>query len=129
MTTDIDEIARCAGRLCAAPSVVAKTEQPGRRIGVAELAQSLNDPSRALTSEEQRALFTDPVSRADYRRLKAHAMTVELPALAAASSGAVASRRFEAGNAPSVPGSGLNLESAGGALVNRALLPSIGRAS
>jgi hypothetical protein len=98
LIADTEDIARRAGRLYRARSALAKTGRPRRRVGVAEIAQFLNDPSRALTSEEQRALFTDPLSRADYRRLKAQAMTVELPARAAASSGAVASRRFEGGS-------------------------------
>jgi hypothetical protein len=93
-----DDIAGRTDRLYAARSALAKAGRPTRQFGVAEIAQFLNDPSRTLTSEHQRALFTDPVLRADYRRLKADATTVELPALAAASSGAVASRRFEGGS-------------------------------
>ena len=140
MTTDTDEIARRADQLYAARSALADTGRTARRFGIAEIVRFLNDPSRSLTPEEQRALFTDSRLRADYRRLKAQATTFELPALAAASSEAVESRRFEGGSVrihPSrVPGqiyvvlrftwpSGaprmLLLESATGDLLKRAL--------
>jgi hypothetical protein len=140
MTADTDDIARRADKLYAARSALAEARRPTRRFGIAEIVQFLNDPSRSLTAEEQRALFTDPRLRADYRRLKAQATTFELPALAAASSGAVDSRRFEGGSVrihPSrVPGQiyvvlrftwpagaprMMLLESAEGHLVKRAL--------
>jgi hypothetical protein len=140
MTTDTDDIAQRADLLYAARSALAEAKRPTRRFGVAEIMQFLNDPSRSLTAEEQRALFSDPRLRADYRRLKAQATTFELPALAAASSGAVDSRRFEGGSVrihPSrVPGQiyvilrfswpagaprMMLLESAAGDLVKRAL--------
>jgi hypothetical protein len=92
-----NDLARRADRLYAARSAVADTRPARRRFGVAEIVQFLNDPSRSLTPEEQRALFTDPRLRADYRRLKAQATTFELPALAAASSGNVNARRFDGG--------------------------------
>jgi hypothetical protein len=141
MTTDTnDEIARRADRLYAARSAVAEAKRPAHRFGIAEIVQFLDDPSRSLSAEEQRALFSDPRLRADYRRLKAQATTFELPALAAASSGAVNARRFEGGtisihpsrvagqiyvilrfswpaNAPRM----ILLESAAGDLVKRAL--------
>jgi hypothetical protein len=98
MTADTDDIARRADKLYAARSALAEAKRPTHRLGIAEIVQFLNDPSRSLTAEEQRALFTDPRLRADYRRLKAQATTFELPALAAASSGAVDQRRFEGGN-------------------------------
>ncbi len=97
MTADTDDIARRADQLYAARSALAEAKRPTRRFGVAEIVQFLNDPSRSLSPEEQRALFTDSRLRADYRRLKAQATTFELPALAAASSGAVNARRFEGG--------------------------------
>jgi hypothetical protein len=140
MTADTDDIARRADQLYAARSALAEAKRPTRRFGVAEIVQFLNDPSRALTAEEQRALFADPRLRADYRRLKAQATTFELPALAAASSGAVNARRFEGGSVsihPSrIPGQiyvilrfdsptgaprMMLLESAGGDLIKRAL--------
>jgi hypothetical protein len=98
MTTDTDDIARRADQLYAARSALADAKRPTRRFGVAEIVQFLNDPSRSLSPDEQRALFTDPRLRADYRRLKSQTTTFELPALAAASSGAVNARRFEGGN-------------------------------
>jgi hypothetical protein len=97
MTADSDDIARHADQLYAARSALAEAKRPTRRFGVGEIVQFLSDPSRTLTAEEQRALFTNPRLRDDYRRLKAQATTFELPALAAASSGAVNARRFEGG--------------------------------
>jgi hypothetical protein len=98
MTADTEDIARRADKLYAARSALAEATRPTRRFGIAEIVQFLSDPSRSLTAEEQRALFTEPRLRADYRHLKAQATTFELPALAAASSGAVDQRRFEGGN-------------------------------
>ena len=99
MTTETEnDFAHRADRLYAARSALVGTKPPRHRFGVAEIVQFLSDPSRALTPEEQRALFTDPRLRADYRRLKAQATTFELPALAAASSGNVDARRFEGGS-------------------------------
>jgi hypothetical protein len=140
MTADTDDIAQRADKLYAARSALAEARRPTRRLGIAEIVQFLSDPSRSLTAEEQRALVTDPRLRADYRRLKAQATTFELPALAAASSGAVDTRRFEGGSVrihPSrVPGQiyvvlrftwpagaprMMLLESAEGHLVKRAL--------
>ena len=140
MTADADDIARRADQLYAARTALAEARRPTRRFGVAEIVQFLNDPSHSLTAEEQRALFTDPRLRADYRSLKAQATTFELPALAAASSGAVNSRRFEGGSvsihpsrvpgqiyvilrfsSPSVAPRMMLLESTTGDLVKRAL--------
>ena len=99
MATETDnDIANRADRLFAARSVLAETKRPRHRFGIAEIVQYLNDPSRTLSPEEQRALFADPRLRADYRRLKAQSVTFEMPALAAASSGDVSSRRFAGGS-------------------------------
>src|SRR5215831_12245943 len=98
MTADTDDIAHRADQLYAARSALAEARRPARRFGVAEIVQFLNDPTRSLSADEQRALFTDPRLRADYRRLKAQATTFEMPALAAASSGAVNARRFDGGS-------------------------------
>jgi hypothetical protein len=99
MTTETDnDIAHRADRLFAARSALAETKPPRHRFGIAEIVQFLNDPSRSLTTEEQRALFADQRLRADYRRLKAQATAFEMPALAAASSGNVNARRFEGGS-------------------------------
>jgi hypothetical protein len=141
MTTESEnDIARRADRLYAARTALAETDRPRRRFGVAEIVQFLNDPSRSLTPEEQRALFADSRLRADYRRLKAQAAVFEMPALAAASSGNVNARRFEGGSVAihlsripgqryvivrfTWPGSSpraMLLESASGDLVKRAL--------
>jgi len=93
---EADEIAP-ADRLYAARTAMAEAARPARRLGVAEITQFLSDPRRSLSMEEQRALFTDPQLRADYRRLKAQMSVIELPALAAASDGDVTTRRFEGG--------------------------------
>src|ERR1700685_4713162 len=121
-------------------SALAEPKRTRPRFAVAEIVQFLNDPSRALAPEEQRALFADPRLRADYRRLKEQATTFELPALAAASSGNVNARRFDGGsisihpsripgqlyvivrfNWPANPPRAMLLESASGDLVKRAL--------
>ena len=93
-----DDFVHRADQLYAARSAVAETKSLRHRFGVAEIVQFLNDPARALTPEEQRALFADPRLREDYRRLKGRATTFELPALAAASSGNVNARRFDGGS-------------------------------
>ncbi|HEY1543188.1 MAG TPA: hypothetical protein VGG01_12325 [Xanthobacteraceae bacterium] len=98
MTTDTDDVARHADQLYAARSALAEAKPPTRRFGVAEIVRFLSDPSHSLSPEEQRALFTNPRLRADYRRVKTQVTSFELPALAAASSGAVTSRRFEGGS-------------------------------
>jgi hypothetical protein len=97
MPAENDDIAQIAGRIYAARSGMAEVKPPKHRLGIAEIMHFLNDPSRSLLPEEQRALFADPRVRADYRRLKAQATAFELPALAAASSGEVNSRQFEGG--------------------------------
>jgi hypothetical protein len=97
MTTEND-FARRADQLYAARSALADTKRQRQRFGIVEIVQFLNDPSRSLTPEEQRALFADPRLRADYRRLKAQATTFDMPALAAASSGNVNARRFDGGS-------------------------------
>lgn len=93
-----DDVARRAEQLYAARSALAETKGLRRRFGVAEIVQFLNDPSRSLSPDEQRALFANPRLRADYRRLKEQVTTFEVPALAAASSGSVNVRRFDGGS-------------------------------
>ena len=95
---DSGDVARRADRLYAARTAMAETKVSPARLGVAAIVQFINDPGHSLTMEEQRAMFADPQLRADYRRLKAQAAVAELPALAAASAGAVNSRRFEGGS-------------------------------
>ena len=143
MTIDSDnDFADRADRLYAARTALAEAARPRLRFGVAEIVQFLNDPSRSLAPEEQRALFADPRLRADYRRLKAQATTFEIPALAAASSGNVNVRRFDGGsiaihpsripgqlyvivrfNSPASSPRAMLLESTSGDLVKR-VLPS-----
>ena len=93
-----NDFAHRVDRLYAARTALAETMPPRHRFGIAEIVQFLSDPTRSLTPEEQRALFSDPRLRADYRRLKAQATTFEMPALAAASSGNVETRRFDGGS-------------------------------
>jgi hypothetical protein len=138
----IDEMASTADRLYAARLALSKTGRSPRRLGVADILQFLSDPRRALSMEEQRSLFADPQLRADYRRLKSQASVVELPALAAASSG-VNSRRFEGGTvsihpsrvagqayatlrfaSPAGPPRAMLLENSSGDLMKRALPPA-----
>jgi hypothetical protein len=142
-TDHADDIARRAERLYAARSALAEAAPSSRRLGIAEIMQFLDDPGRSLSMEEQRALFADAKLRADYRRLKAQAAVAELPALAAASSGEVNSRRFEGGtinvhpsrvqgqfyvvlrfNWPNGAPRTMLLESTTGELVKRALPPA-----
>jgi hypothetical protein len=92
-----NDFADRADQLYAARSALAETKRLRHHFGVAEIAQFLNDPSRSLTPEDQRALFADPRLRADYRRLKEQAAVFALPAVAAASSGNVNARRFDGG--------------------------------
>jgi hypothetical protein len=138
-----DDIAGRADRLYAARSALAEAAPASSRLGIAEIIGFLNDPARSLSMAEQRALFANPKLRADYRRLKAQVAVAELPALAAASDGAVSARRFEGGTVnvhPSrVPGQiyvvlrfswprdsprTMLLEGAEGELVKRALPPA-----
>jgi hypothetical protein len=141
MTTETeDEFINRVDRLYAARTAVAESKPLRHRFGIAEIVQFLGDPSRSLTPDEQRLLFTDPRLRADYRRLKAQATTFEMPALAAASSGNVTARRFDGGsitihpsriagqiyvilrfNSPESSPRALLLESASGDVVKRAL--------
>jgi hypothetical protein len=99
MTTadQADDIARRADELYAARAAMEGRSRSAPRMGVAEIMQFLNDPARSLSIEEQRSLFTDPQLRADFRRLKSQTAIADLPALAAASSGDVSTRRFEGG--------------------------------
>ena len=140
MTQAPDDIALRADQLYAARSALAETAPTGRRLGVAEIVQFLSDPRRSLSMEEQRALFSDPRLRADYRRLKSQLSVSELPALAAASVGDVDTRRFEGGtlsihpsrvagqvyvvlrlSSPGGPPRTMLLESAAGDLLKRSL--------
>jgi hypothetical protein len=135
-----EEAVSVADRLYAARCAIADAAPGGPRIGVAELVQYLSDPRSELSPEAQRHLFSNPRLRADFKRLKASLRRVELPALAAASDGAVAQRSFEGGsvlihpsrvagqsyalfqfNWPSATPRAVLLESASGDVVKRAL--------
>lgn len=135
-----DDIERRAETLYAARSALAETQQPPRRLGIAELVQFLNDPQRELTMEEQRSLFSNPRLRSDYRRLKSQVTVADIPMLAAASSGDINARQFDGGtvkihpsrvpgqiyvllqfSAPSSAPRSMLLESTAGNLVKRPL--------
>jgi hypothetical protein len=95
---DNSDLARRADDLYVARTAVAEARPDGMALGVGAIARFLNGAGRALSTEEQRALFANPRLRADYRRLKSQLSMFELPALAAASDGEVATRRFEGGS-------------------------------
>lgn len=129
-----------ADQLYAARCAVADAIPGAPRVGVAELVQFLADPASELSLEAQRALFSNPRLRTDFKRLKSSLRCVELPALAAASDGSVNARNFEGGsvrihpsrvagqiyalfqfNWPSSPPRALLLEGASGDIVKRPL--------
>jgi len=93
----VDDTIPRADRLYAARATLAECDGTPQRLGIAEIVQFLRDPGRTLSADEQRSLFADRRLRDDYRRLKAQLATIELPALAAASTGTVESRRFAGG--------------------------------
>jgi len=66
-----------ADRICAARAARAGTRPPAARSGVAEIVQSLSDPPDSLFIEEQRAQFTSPQLRADWRRLKSQSSATD----------------------------------------------------
>jgi hypothetical protein len=92
-----EEIELHASKLYAGRSAMAETVPPSRRLGIAEIVQFLSDPQRTLSETEQRELFGNQRLRAEYRRLKAQLSVVDLPALAAASTGGITLRRFDGG--------------------------------
>jgi hypothetical protein len=95
---DNSDVATRAAELYAARAAVADARPDGVALGVAEIALFLSGTGRALSAEEQHTLFANHRLRADYRRLKAQLSMFELPALAAASDGQVATRRFDGGS-------------------------------
>jgi hypothetical protein len=95
---EVDELARRANQLYAARTALAEAEPNAVRFGVAEIMQFLSDPGRSLSMEEQKLLFANRRLRTDYRRLKALHSVAELPALAAASTGRLETRRFDQGS-------------------------------
>jgi hypothetical protein len=137
---DNSAIASRADELYAARTAVAEAGPFRAALGVNEIALFLSGTGRALSAEEQRALFAIPRLRADYRRLKSQLSIFELPALAAASDGQVATRRFDGGSirihpsrvmgqtyvfirfdTPDMAPAAIVLEHPSGALVRRAL--------
>ena len=134
-----DDVPLRADRRYAAGSAMEQTERRPRRLGIAEIVRFLDDPGGSLSVEQQRTLFADQRLRTDYRRL-ARTSVAELPAVAAASSGNVNSRRFDGGTVnihpsrvpgqiyvvvrfgwPAGPPRAMLLEGADGDLIKRAL--------
>jgi hypothetical protein len=97
MANDDEEVGLAAEQLYAARSALLEANPPKHRLGVAELVQFLNDPTRSLSMQEQRALFSNPKLLAAYRRLKLQVRAVEMPALAAASDAVLSARGFKGG--------------------------------
>jgi hypothetical protein len=95
---DNSDIAARADALYAARAAVAEARLEGMVLGIGEIALFLSGAGRALSAAEQRALLANPRLRADYRRLKSQLSVFELPALAAASDGRIATRRFDGGS-------------------------------
>jgi len=140
LPSDGEPVVHVADRLYAARCAVADAIPGSSKVGVAELVQFLADPRSELSLEAQRALFSNPRLRADFKRLKTSLRCVELPALAAASDGSVNTRSFEGGsvrihpsrvagqiyalfqfNWPSAPPRALLLEGTAGDIVKRPL--------
>jgi hypothetical protein len=94
---DDADILNHADALYAARSALAEAECPEGRVGVAELVRFLGSGG-SLTHGQQRTLIASETLRADYQRLKSGIARLELPALAAASSGQVNARQFPGGS-------------------------------
>jgi hypothetical protein len=96
---DDSEILRLADTLYAARSALAECNGAPERLGVAELVRFLQRSDDILSASQQRLLFSSARLRSDYQRIKSRLARLDLPALAAASSGRVSSRQFQGGSA------------------------------
>lgn len=67
-------------------------------LGIADLARFLTTPRIVLSADQTRRLFTNVSLRQAYTRLRKSLTLHEVPALAAASDGAVEERSFEGGS-------------------------------
>lgn len=95
---DDGEVLLLADTLYIARTAVAESNCSLERVGLAELVQFLQRPDSSLSVGQQRALFANARLRADYQLIKARLAKVDLPALAAASSGRVSTRQFQGGS-------------------------------
>jgi hypothetical protein len=95
---DDAEILRLADALYTARAALAESDCPPERLGVAELVWFLQRADSTLSAAQQRALFASPRLRADYQLIKSRLTHLDLPTLAAASSGSVTSRQFPGGS-------------------------------
>ena len=80
-----------------ASAILREGSRSADAFGVAEIVDFLTRPGAALSITQSRRLFVDPKLREAYRMLKTRLSAMALPAVAAASSGAVTERRFEGG--------------------------------
>ena len=92
------ELLHLAEALYVARAALDEGYRPGERLGVAELVRFLQRSDSVLSSSQQRALFSSAKLRADFRHIKSRLAKLDLPALAAASSGHVTSRQFQGGS-------------------------------
>ena len=96
--TDDSETLILADALYAARSALAECNRAPERLGVAELVRFLQRSDGMLSVGQQRALFSSARLRSDYQLIKSRLARLDLPALAAASSGRVSSRQFQGGS-------------------------------
>jgi hypothetical protein len=89
---------RDADRLYSARSAMAGVAAERGSVGIAELVRFLTVAGSELPPEAQRALFASQRLRADFQRLKRRLRIVDLPEVAAASTGGIASRTFAGGS-------------------------------
>ena len=96
--TDDSETLILADALYAARSALAECNRAPERLGVAELVRFLQRSDSMLSAGQQRILFASARLRSDYQLIKSRLARLDLPALAAASSGRVSSRQFQGGS-------------------------------
>ena len=95
---DDEELLNRTEALYAARAALDESHCPEDRLGVAELVRFLQRPDSILSIGQLRALFASARLRADFGLIKSRLVKLDLPALAAASSGSVASRQFQGGS-------------------------------
>ena len=95
---DDSEILLLADAFYAARSALAEGTSAPERLGVAELVWFLQRSDYILSAGQQRALVASARLRSDYQLIKSRLARLDLPALAAASSGRVSSRQFPGGS-------------------------------
>ncbi len=96
-----DALAARTEEIFVARSLLTDEDRPHRDapiFGVAEIVRFLADRSLSLTPDQTRALFADRTLNASFRALLQRQSRFELPAMAAASAGAVVERTFPGGS-------------------------------